>query len=189
MRPPPPPRLLLTLLLIACGPEEPVLQGVPAEPMLAGQPAAADLAGGTASDPTRPYARREGVVVDVHYLGGRSYTEHRDALADQLGALREVVDLPAGAGQRLDFERGTAQVLDDRIYMLRVPLPEPMRRSQALEVLGFPPYVGRYVTLHREYRLNNAWEFRRIRLRRASAEDELVTEVEAWHHVPGEVVP
>lgn len=174
------------LLLCACAPEAPVLQGVPTEPMLTDRPRASDLAGQAQDDPAQPYQRPEGVHVDVHHLGGRSYRDNRDVLTEQLGALREVSDLPGGAGQRLDFERGTAHVLDDRVYMLRVPLPEPMRRSQALEALGFPPYVGRYVTLHREYRLNNTWEFRRIRMRRASTEDELVTEVEAWHHVPDE---
>lgn len=115
MPPSPPGSLLLALLLASCGPEEPVLQGVPAEPMLADQPAAADLAGAAAQDPTRPYARRPGVLVDVHGLGGRSYTDLRDVLSEQLGALQGVEDLPAGAGQRLDFERGTAHVLDDRI--------------------------------------------------------------------------
>lgn len=182
--------LLLTAQLAAgCGPEEPVLQGVPAEPLLGGRPSASAVASTPDQDEAAPYERPAGVHVDVHHLGGRSFRDNRDLLADQLGGLVTVSDLPGGAGQRMDFERGSIQVEDDVVYMLRVPLPEPMRRSQALEALGFPAYVGRYVTLHREYRLNNTWDFRRIRMMRSSTADELVTEVEAWHHVPDEDDP
>lgn len=182
--------LLLALLSTGCWADEPVLPGIPAEPLLIGTEVKPE--GPTTSDGVAEagsYQRPAGVIVDVHHLGGSSYRENRDILADQLGALLTVEDLAGDSGQRLHFERGTLQVKDDEIYMLRVPLPELQRRSQALEQLGFPAYVGRYVTLHREYRLNNTWDFRRIRMKRNSSEDELVVEVEAWHRVPGEPGP
>lgn len=179
--------LALSLAALAgCGPEEPVLQGVPAEALLASQPSAEQRAASADRlnrSATEPYLKPEGVYVDVLYLGGASFRLNRDVLADQLGALQAVEDLPDGA-QRARFERGEVQVKDDAIYLVTVPLPQPLRRSEALNALGFPAYVGRYVSLHREYRLNNTWGFRRLRLKRQSPEDELVTELEAWHTVP-----
>ncbi len=179
--------LALALVALAgCGPEEPVLQGVPAEALLASQPSAEQRAASADRlnrSATEPYLKPEGVYVDVLYLGGASFRLNRDVLADQLGALQAVEDLPDGA-QRARFERGEVQVKDDAIYLVTVPLPQPLRRSEALNALGFPAYVGRYVSLHREYRLNNTWGFRRLRLKRQSPEDELVTELEAWHTVP-----
>jgi len=185
----PPPLLpLLAMLLAGCGAEEPVLQGVPPEPLLATEERTERTAR-TVSEAEAGYARAADVYVDVHYLGGASYRQSRDVVAEQLGALQQTTELPAGSGQRMDFERGAIQVLDDHIYMLQIPLPQPVRRTAALAELGFPPFVGRYVTLHREYRLNNTWSFRRIRMKRSSPADELVTEVEAWHSVPGEPPP
>ena len=70
--------------------------------------------------------------------------------------------------------------------MIQVPLPEPLRRSEALQSLGFPLFADRYLTFHREYRLNHQWEFRRIRLKREAPESEFITEVEAWRWIPGE---
>lgn len=178
--------LPVLIALAACGPEEPVLKGVPAEALLEDQPSADQRAANAdrvQRSSAEPYARPAGVYVDVLYLGGASFRLNRDLLADQLGALQSVEDLPDGA-QRARFERGLVQVKDDTIYLITVPLPQPLRRSEALNSMGFPAYVGRYVSLHREYRLNNTWGFRRLRLKRQSAEDELVTELEAWHSIP-----
>lgn len=177
---------LILLGLAGCGPEEPVLQGVPTEALLEDQPSADQRA--TSADRVKrssaePYLKPQGVYVDVLFLGGASFRLNRDVLADQLGSLLSVEDLPDSA-QRARFERGHVQVKDDTIYLITVPLPQPLRRSEALNSLGFPGYVGRYVSLHREYRLNNTWGFRRLRLKRQSAEDELVTEIEAWHTIP-----
>ncbi len=187
----PPPRraaarvVLLAFLLAACGPEEPVLEGVPQQPLLQATPAqGADVA--ASADPEAGYAPPAGVDVDVHYLGGRSFREQRDVVGAQLGNLVEVTPLPGGGGEEMRFERGSLRVVDDRIYMIDVPLTTPLRRTDALLALGFPAQADRYVILHREYRLNNAWGFRRIRLKRESADNELVTEVEAWQEVPGE---
>ncbi len=173
-----------------CGGEEPVLQGVPAAPLLApdvptapeGQ--AEDAAPPT--DPEAPYRRAANVYVDIAYLGGKELDEVRDALADQLGTMGHSAELPEGGGRELIYSRGTIRVADGRIYMLRVPLPSPTQRAEALGMMGFPTQVGRALTLHREYRLNHEWDFRRIRMKRLDRESELVTEIEAWRWVPGE---
>ncbi|RME21560.1 MAG: hypothetical protein D6798_17825 [Deltaproteobacteria bacterium] len=154
-------------------PSQPLLQAAPEAPA-------------AAADPEAGYVRPPGVLVDVHALGGRSYREMRDVIGEQLGDLIEVVPLAGGGGQEMRFERGRLRVVEDRIYMVAVPLPSPMRRTDALVALGFPAQADRYVILHREYRLNNAWGFRRIRLKRVGPDTELVREVEAWQEVPGE---
>lgn len=179
------PPLLLAGLLAACNQQQVVLQGVPPEPLLQDQPNAAESTEARPG-PSEVYVRPQGVHVDVEHLGGRSFREFRDVLADQLGTLQQTTQLPGGDGVEYRFERGTVRVLDDDIYMLLVPLPEPLRRTDALVLLGFPAQVDRYLTLHREYRLNNELGFRRIRLKRQSRDSELVTEVEAWVEVPGE---
>jgi len=178
---------------LACGPAQPVLSGIPAQPLLGGdEPEASDQpedGSGTGTTDPRSYTTPAGVLLDMRYLGGASYSASRDVISQQLGSLVAVVDLPGEGGQLLTFPQATLKVEDDKIYMLSLTLPEPMRRSQALEALGFSPYVGRYVTLHREYRLNNTWGFRRIRMMRASTDSELVRSIEAWHSVPGQPGP
>ncbi len=176
---------VLLLLTCGCGPDEPVLQGVPPQALLAERPSAADRATGSDADDDA-YQRPDGVLVDVSYLGGRPYLENRDVIVDQLGALVSVEPLPGGGGQEMTFERGSLRVENDEIYMIRVPFAEPLRRTDALLLLGFPTQVDRYVILHREYRLNNSWGFRRIRMKRQGEDNELVTQVEAWRRVPGE---
>lgn len=175
---------LLLWLPGACAPDAPVLSGIPARPLLA-KPTKAP-ATPHASSAAPGYQKADNVYIDVHHLGGRDYEEVRHIIFDQLGGLVEKVDLPAGNGREYRFERGILRVADGRIYMVRVPLPKPLRRSDALIALGFPPYVGNYLTFSREYRLNHEWGFRRIRLMRKDRQSERVTLVEAWYSVPGE---
>ncbi len=170
------------VLLVACGTPEPVLSGVP-ETNILDEP---DDEGTLPVERAAVYSRPADVYVDVRHLGGRSFPGSRDVVADQLGALLESEELGGDNGQELRFERATLRVVDDLIYMVEVPLPEPLRRSDALEYLGFPSQVGRYIVLHREYRLNHEWSFRRIRMMRDSPDNELVNSVEAWRWVPGE---
>ncbi|NOY24793.1 MAG: hypothetical protein GXP62_02880 [Oligoflexia bacterium] len=184
--------LSAAILAPACGRPEPVLTGIPAQPLLSGDNTSSTERSDINSDgiaTANSYHRRDGVDIDVHHLGGASFSQNRDLLTEQLGNLKSVRELPGEGGQELTFDRAVVMVSDDQIYMLRVPLTKPLRRSQALERLGFPPYVGRYVTLHREYRLNNTWGFRRIRMMRSSPTDEMIVEVEAWQHVPGQAGP
>ena len=86
------------------------------------------------------------------------------------------------------MERGELRAIDDRVYMLRLPLPEPMRRADVLRIIGLPPQVSETIQTHREYRLNHERGFRRIRMIRQSRRNELVTEVEIWQFIPGEHV-
>ena len=103
-----------------------------------------------------------------------------------VGQLAESIELPGDNGTELRFVRGAVRVVDDRVYMVRVPLPEPVRRGAALEAVGLLSSTGKYLILHREFRLNNERGFRRIRMRRLDRDSELVTEVEAWRWIPGE---
>jgi hypothetical protein len=192
---PSPPPLLLRFALgfaVGCGGDPPVLPGVPLQPLLV-EPAARTDAGDTepvarSSRTTNPdyYEKPDAVWVDVMMLGGRPWRDVRGEVANQFGALAETIQLPGDSGTEMRFARGTVRVADDRIFMLRVPLPEPMRRGPALEAIGFPPYTGKYLEMHREYRLNNERGFRRLRMMRLDRQSELVTEVEAWHWIPGE---
>lgn len=156
--------------------------------------------GGEAQDPTSgplllqpgaqpeaaAYQRPAGVVVDARYLGGKTYSEVREVLSEQLGALLSATDMPGDGGRELVFERGKLRVVDDRIFRIYVPIEPALRRTAALEAVGFPPASGRYITLHREYRLNHEWGFRRVRLMRENRRSELVNAVDAWYKVPGE---
>ena len=171
-----------------------MLQGVPGDRLLS--PAAPTAEASAGDDPeAQPdgrsanpelYAKAPNVWVDVNHLSGKQWSEVRAEAADQLGPLAESVELPGDNGAELRFARGSVRVADDRVYMMRVPLPEPMRRGPALEAIGMPPYTGSYLIMHREYRLNNERGFRRVRMRRLGRDSELVSEVEAWRWIPGE---
>lgn len=181
------------LLLAACGRDEPVLPGVPAQPLLQDQPTAperVEAAEQAAAAPVEaPCALGPGMLVNARCLGGRTYADVRDVVAEQLGPLQQTRELSGDFGRELRFERGALRVVEDEIAMIRIELPEPLRRSEALAALGFHPYVGPYLTLHREYRLNHEEGFRRIRLMRVDRTSEMVSAVEAWYRVPGEGEP
>ena len=191
--------LVLIAALIAvsvtpsCGGDEPVLSGVPvvaapgtparaAEDAPEGEPLV--LQGG--SEEEAVYQRPAGVLVDVRYLGGKPYSEVRDVVTDQLGALESSTDMPGDGGRELAFERGKLRIVGERIYRVYVSIEPSLRRTAALEAVGFPAAAGRYITLHREFRLSHEWGFRRIRLMREDRRSELVNAVDAWYKVPGE---
>jgi hypothetical protein len=182
--------ILPLLLVLGCARDEPVLTGIPSEPLLDGVQSAAeqrtdDLAP-TEQHAPPPYVRADGVYVDIGYLGGRRFSGSRDVISDQLGGLQERRPLSGERGEELTFDRGTLRVIEDTIYMLQVPLPEPLRRHEALAVAGLPTVVDRYTTLNREYRLYREWGFRRIQMARVSSDSELVTAIEAWRWLPSE---
>ena len=91
-----------------------------------------------------------------------------------------------GATREVLFERGTLRLSGDTIQMIEVLLPEPARRTEALAQLGFPPATDEYQSLSLEFRLLNAWGFRRIRLFRASRGAEEIMRVQAWRFSDGE---
>jgi hypothetical protein len=177
------PLILLTTLTIACERDAPVLTGIPSSAILRDNiTATAD----TETTVGSTYQKHPGVLVDIRHFGGKNYRQMRDRIDDQMGALLAIQDLDNGRGRELRFERGILRLSKNTIYMIRVPLPSPLRRSEALEKVGFPPFVGGYSGFHREYRLHNEWGFRRIRMKRENRRSERVTEVEAWHWLPGE---
>ncbi|MBO86666.1 MAG: hypothetical protein CL927_15030 [Deltaproteobacteria bacterium] len=126
------------------------------------------------------------MLVDVQYLCGHPLSEVRAEVLAQLGSLTKSSDLSPGKGEELELERGTIRAVDDRIYMLRIPLPEPMRRADVMRLIGLPPQVGETIKTHREYRLNHERGIRRIRMMRQSRRNEFVTDVEIWQFIPGE---
>ena len=181
--------LIIAALLSGCRQETPVLTGIPEEALLQKTASAASRRDQLSEDlpdvGTVPYALPEGVYVDVSRLTSRPFRESRDEIGDQLGELVSTRTLHDGVTE-MTFDRAVIRLIDDQIFMLRVSLPQPMRRSESLQLLGFPLFVDRYLAFHREFRLNHTWEFRRIRLKREAAGSELITEIEAWKWIPGE---
>ena len=179
-------RIALSLFMAACMTETVVLTGIPEDPILAETDDEQERATQARQADPSPYQKPAGVFIDVHHLGMREYTTSRPELLAQMGALQQTTTLPGDNGTEYIFERGSLRVADDQIYMLHVPLPAPSRRPDALQTLGFPPYGNRYLSTHQEYRINNEWGFRRIRMYRVDQESELVDAVEVWRWIPGE---
>lgn len=176
------------LLLLGCGDDEPVLSALPSAEQVRAVEAEREAQALKASPAAMEaaYVKAEGVYVDARYLGGRRLTAVRGEVEAQLGALVEERELPVGQGTEMRFQRGNLRVSDDGdIYMIDVPLPEPMRRSDALAALGFPVYLTReYNELTHEYRLTHVWGFRRLRFVRAAPGSEDIARVEAWKRSP-----
>ena len=174
--------LLIGGLTLGCGDEAPVLTGIPDAPLLS------EIETSEVATPqaTARYKKSDAVYVDVRYLGGKPFSQVREVLSDQLGPLHSRHTLDDAGGELLKFKRGSVRIIHKAVAMLIIPLPTPVRRTEALEMLGFPPYVGGYTIFHREYRLHHEWGFRRIRLMREDRRSERVIEVEAWRWLPGE---
>lgn len=127
------------------------------------------------------YQKAEGVYVDARYLGQQSYSVARAEIEAQLGAVQSQSDLPPGQGVQIVLERGTLRVYDDRIYLVDVPLPQPVRRDQALGLCGFPSTGALdYAEFTGEYRVLNRWGFRRVTFERKDRESEDIVRVLAW---------
>ena len=170
----------MLFLLLACTDPTPIVSGVqprPVEAIAAKREAEALRASPTALDAA--YKKPDGIYIDARYLCGRTYTAIRDEVETQLGALISERDLPEG-GKELVFDRARAQVVEDTITMIEVPLPERLRRTEALAVLGFPPATGDYHPTSGGFRLLNVWGFRRIIFHRAEPGGEDIDRVEVW---------
>ena len=164
--------------------DEPVLQAIDA-PMILDEVPSADER--LATKDVVEYQKKEGVYVDVRYLGGRSWTDAQPTLSEQLGDLQDSLELPMRQGTRYLYDKGSVYIYEDQVYRIDLALPEELRRSQVLQILGFPEQVDKYLITHREYVLENEWEFRRIRMKRVGTENELVKEVSAWKFSPQEL--
>lgn len=178
----------LLLFALGCGDPDPVIQAVSpprTEVEVAADRAAAELRTSPANAEAT-YTKPAGVYVDARFLGGRRYDAVRGEIEQQLGAL---VEERAGAGgaRELVFERGTLRLDKGLVQMVEVPLPEPMRRTEALGMLGFPPATNEYKVFALEFRLVNAWGFRRLRFERAARGSEDIVRVQAWKFSDGGV--
>ncbi len=171
----------LLLLALACGDPAPVMLAVepPRTPEAVAEKRAAAELRASPANVEATYTKPEGVYVDARFLGGRRYDAVRAEIEQQLGAVVEERDELSG-GREIVFERGTLRLVDGRIQMVEVPLPQPVRRSEALALVGFPPAVGEYKAFTLEYRLVNEWGFRRLRLVRAARDSEDIVRVQAW---------
>ena len=175
--------LLLPILGFGCE-DEPVLQAIETPTLLDEIPSAEER---LATKDLVEYRKKEGIYIDVRYLGGRNWTSVQPTLAEQLGDLQDSQELPMRQGLRYQYEKGSIYIYEDQIYRIDLPLPEELRRSATLQLLGFPEQVDKYLITHREYVLENEWEFRRIRMKRVSKDNELVNEVSAWKFSPQEL--
>mgnify|MGYP001229975055 CR=1 FL=1 len=175
--------LIIAVLSLGCDPPEPVLSGIPANPILEEQNEEDD--NGAAKAP-RTYVKAEDVTIDVRHICGKNIDNVRTQIHEQLGTKQSVRMLKGNHGREIQYTRGRIRVHDDVVYMVNIPLNEPLYRREALQQLGFPPFTGGVIRTSREYRINNAWDFRRIRMKRAGRDAEKVTEVEVWRWLPRE---
>lgn len=175
------------LLSVACSGDAPVVSGVTQEDV---EKVTAERQAAEAK--TRPeaveqiYQKAPGVYVDVRFLSGRPYARVRDEIAAQLGDQQSTRDL-GELGEERVFARGSVRVdVDGNIYMIEVPLPERVRRTDALTQVGLPVQVDRWQTLPMEFRLNNTFGLRRVIFTRATQGSEDVVRVQAWKYAPSE---
>ena len=176
------PSLFIITLVLSCEPPEPVISGIPREPLLSSNRTEIPKKVKKKTQYTKP----EGVYVDVRHLCGQRLEAIRDHVYDQLGPRQNVRELGEVAGREIQFTRGTIRVLDGVVYMMSIPLIEPMYRRQALQNVGFPAQTTSVLAYSGEYRINNQWDFRRIRMRRSERDSETISEVEVWRWLPRE---
>ena len=175
--------LWLTILASACSPPEPVLSGIPSAPILGEDE---DIQTERVVETPRVYEKPNGVDVDVRHICGKRLEAVRTALHEQLGEQETVRDLSGNHGREIQFTRGRIRVADETVYMVSVPLNEPLFRREALQRLGFPAFTGGVIRTSRDYRINNVWDFRRVRMLRAGRNEEKVSQVEVWRWLPRE---
>ena len=176
------PWLLISAALMACDPPEPVISGIPSQPLLS----AADTTEQKKANTIKPYTKPKDVYVDVRHLCGKRFDAVRDQIHDQLGSKQNSRDLGEVSGTEIQYTRGRIRILDGVVYMMSIPLIEPMYRRQALQQVGFPAQTSSVLSYSGEFRINNQWDFRRLRLRRSARDAETVNEVDVWRWLPRE---
>lgn len=178
---------LFLLLLFQCRTSEPVLTGIPKDALLQESLLPGDEEKQSdAKDAENFYKPKENVEVDIAFLCGKALSNVQSELEVQLGGFNGEYDLPTRDGHIRMYDRGEVRHVEGNIYMIRYTLSTPMRRSNALIVSGFPEFVEGYLSTHREYILNNQWEFRRFRMLKSEENPEYVTHFEAWKWLPAE---
>jgi len=187
--------LAAALVALSCSGEDPVLVGIelsePQEEEKAPEsvwkrniPESARAASG--EEQLLAYEKDPGVFVDVHWFGGRAYIDCGTELLEQMGTLRDRRELGSGRGEELTYEHGVVRVVRDTVYMLRVDLPHPVTRSEALMLTGFRAFVDHWRQTHLEFRTSHEQGFKRLRLKRLDTTSDQVVSVEAWRTSPDE---
>ncbi len=174
----------LALVFACAGDDEPAVRAVRPPPPTVEEVAAKREAEAIRASPRNlevNYVKPEGVYVDAHFFGGRRWENVRDIVVEQLGAtVEESTDAQGRTVRR--FERGTLTLADDGdIEEIEVPLPEPMRRADAMVACGFSGLADRYLSFTYEYRVTQFQGFRRIVLHRVAKKDDMVDRVTAQH--------
>ena len=104
----------------------------------------------------RGYVKREGLHIDIPYLGGRRMGEIApEVVEDQLGEQVTSTELPE-AEEHLVFDKAEVWTHDGRIYRIRKQLAHPMDIPTALGTSGFPLDLGRPIDATTEVRWNRA---------------------------------
>jgi len=142
--------------------------------------------GPTPSEVREPpaYEKPPGTFVDVKFLCGRTLSEVRDQLSIQMGDIQQIIELDPRDGRELVLERGRVRIKDDTIYMVRVQLQAPLRRSPALQAVGLPLTVRRWNSFTHEFNTRHHAGYDRIRMGRLEPESEAVTWVEVMKDNP-----
>lgn len=173
---------VVIIATMACSPPEPVLSGIPESPILKQAPSLDEKKPKTPA----PYAKPEDVYVDARHFGGKRFEIVRDQVIDQMGQRQGQRVLSASQGKEIQYIRGRIRVKDGVIYMIQIDLPRAMLRREALQSTGFPAFTGGAIRFSGEYRINNQWDFRRIRMKREYRDAEMVNQIEAWRWNPRE---
>ena len=142
--------------------------------------------GQAASLPASGYVKREGLHIDMPYLGNRKFdslTPH--VIADQLGAEVSRKELPESEIE-VSFEKAEVWLYDGRIYRVRKKLAHPMDIPTALGTSGFPLDLGAPIEASTELRWNFTWNMRRIRLERAPEDERLYVAIDVYAFLPKE---
>jgi hypothetical protein len=135
----------------------------------------------------RGYIKREGLHIDMPYLGGKRLDELTpDTLADQLGVEISREELPESE-EHVVFDKAQVWTYDGRIYRVRKDLAHPMDIPTALGTSGFPLDLGQPVESANEARWNGVWRQRRVRLFKNEKDDRLYDTIEVWRFLPKEL--
>lgn len=175
--------LLLTATLLGCpadsAPEVSLIEQAEL------QKAARKAAAPTATKASRSaYVKREGLHIDLPYLGGRRLAEvPPDAIDDQLGGLLQSEELPENE-EHLVFEKAEVWTYDGRIYRVRKQLGHAMDIPTALGTSGFPLDLGRPVESRGEVRWNHVWNQRRLKLIKNPQDERLYDVIDVWRFIP-----
>lgn len=135
----------------------------------------------------RGYVKREGLHIDLPYLGGKRLVELTpDTVADQLGVEISREALPESE-EHIVFDKAEVWTYDGRIYRVRKDLAHPMDIPTALGTSGFPLDLGPPIESSNEARWNGTWKQRRIRLFKSKGDKRLYQTIEVWRFLPKEL--